>query len=179
MKLDRNPETPAFTAEDIARWERAPLAEVVKYVVGVYHVPTRLEMDRLQEELQELVQAHGDTFPELERIRVHFVHLVEDLRGHFTMEEKVLFPALLAPLSAQVAAEPEEHLEPMRLMRAEHDAAFELLENIRILTSDYSTPTGAPERITRLFEAMAALEDNLHRHIYLENHIIFRRAIPQ
>lgn len=177
MTSDRNPTTPAFRAEDIARWERAPLSEVIKYVVGVYHVPTRLELDRLSSVLMEVEAAWGQTYPELSRIREHYLHLVEDLKAHFTSEERTLFPALLAPQSASLAAEPAEALDPLRFMRAEHDSAFELLENIRILTQDYTPPPGAPEDMRALYRGFADLEDSLHRHIYLENHVIFQRAL--
>lgn len=177
MTSDRNPTTPAFSAEDIARWERAPLAEVIKYVVGVYHVPTRMELDRLVGLLAEAKDAYGSAYPELGRIQEHYLHLVDDLKAHFSTEEKTLFPALLAPQSAAMAAEPVEALDPMRFMRAEHDSAFELLENIRILTGDYTVPSGAPDLIQSLYKGFADLEDSLHRHIYLENHVIFQRVL--
>jgi regulator of cell morphogenesis and NO signaling len=50
-----------------------------------------------------------------------------------------------------------------------------LVEEIRKLTNGYSPPTDA-NGIFGLFQRLAGLEKNLHRHLHLENEVLFRRA---
>ena len=58
----------------------------------------------------------------------------------------------------------------------EHDTAGEILSNIRRLSSNFAVPPDGCISFQTLYEAMAALERDLHQHIHLENNILFPRA---
>ena len=95
------------------------------------------------------------------------------------MEERNLFPALCAtdkggptPISLST---PREQL---RTINAEHQAVEELFLNIRMLTDDYTVPRDASPSLRALYLGLRDLEDDLHVHLYLENHLLFPRALP-
>jgi regulator of cell morphogenesis and NO signaling len=65
---------------------------------------------------------------------------------------------------------------PVRVMMAEHDAAGDILREMREASSDYTPPEDACISYQTLYGALAALEADLHQHIHLENNILFPRA---
>ena len=65
---------------------------------------------------------------------------------------------------------------PIWVMKHEHDDAGSALERMRILTGDYQTPPDGCTSFRALYEGLAALEADLHRHIHKENNILFPKA---
>jgi regulator of cell morphogenesis and NO signaling len=66
---------------------------------------------------------------------------------------------------------------PIRVMMAEHDAAGDALAQIRRLSHDFTPPEGACPTYRGYYHALAEFEQDLHRHVHLENNILFPRAI--
>jgi regulator of cell morphogenesis and NO signaling len=62
-------------------------------------------------------------------------------------------------------------------MTTEHDAAGTLLAAIRQLSHQFTTPVGACPTYHAFYDALREFEQDLHRHIHLENNILFPRAI--
>jgi len=98
-------------------------------------------------------------------------------------EEQVLFP-YMAKMEHELGAGKELPLaffgsvrNPIASMLAEHDAAGELLKRIRSLTRDYTLPEGACPTFRALFSTMQEFETDMHRHVHLENNILFPRAL--
>jgi regulator of cell morphogenesis and NO signaling len=54
----------------------------------------------------------------------------------------------------------------------------ELFLNIRMLTDDYTVPRDASPAMRSLYLGLRDLEDDLHVHLYLENHLLYPRALP-
>jgi regulator of cell morphogenesis and NO signaling len=64
-------------------------------------------------------------------------------------------------------------------MEAEHDSAGAALARLRALTGGYQAPADACATFQALYEALPALEADLHEHIHLENNILFPRSVEQ
>jgi regulator of cell morphogenesis and NO signaling len=64
-------------------------------------------------------------------------------------------------------------------MEHEHDGAGKILATMRTLTQNYQLPEDACETFKALYEALAALESDLHEHIHLENNILFPGSIAE
>ena len=160
-------------------WMRAAIPELVHHIVHHHHAFTREELIRIQNLLDRAMATPGPSLAILTRIKVHFAALARDLVAHFLMEERNLFPALCAaenggetPISLSTPS------EQARTVSAEHHAAEELFHNIRILTADYEIPAYASEDLRVIYLGLRNLEDDLHLHLFLENHILFPRALP-
>jgi regulator of cell morphogenesis and NO signaling len=65
---------------------------------------------------------------------------------------------------------------PIQRMTAEHEDAEELLRVIRSLTSAFQPPV-APPGFHALYQGLEEFERDFHRHIHLENNILFSPAI--
>ena len=73
-----------------------------------------------------------------------------------------------------------DHVHHPELRRLEVDlcdSAGEALVEMRRLTSDYTAPEDACNTFKVLYFELAEMERDLHRHIHLENNILFPRAI--
>jgi regulator of cell morphogenesis and NO signaling len=65
---------------------------------------------------------------------------------------------------------------PVARMQHEHEVAGRAVAEMRQLTRDYAIPAEACNAYSELFARLVELESDLHRHIHLENNILFPRA---
>ena len=162
--------------------ERSP-TELADHIVCTHHVFTRNELARLGPLMDKVVRKHGDVHPELLEIQEQFKILNDELLPHMAKEEMILFPYIReldnAAARGRIAATPHFGTvrNPVRMMMFEHDAAGEILRKMRTLSSDYAIPEGACPSFGALYAGLEDLEKDLHRHIHLENNILFEQAI--
>ena len=161
----------------------ATLAEIIDHIVTTHHVFTKTELQRLRALIEKVHGVHGDNHPELAQLRSLFQSLSSELEPHMLKEEMVLFPYIVRLETAtqhqqSVSAPPFVTVaNPVRMMMLEHEAAGYLLEKMRKLTNDYNAPADACFSFKTLYEALPALEKDLHQHIHVENNILFPRAV--
>jgi regulator of cell morphogenesis and NO signaling len=163
--------------------ENASVTELVNHIVNTHHVFTRTELERLGPLMEKVARKHGDSHTELFEIKEKFQALNEELLPHLAKEEMVLFPYIKELDSAweNSRSASTSHFgtvrNPVRMMMFEHDAAGELLRRMRELSSDYKPPEGACPSYGALYAGLEDLEKDLHRHIHLENNLLFVKAI--
>jgi regulator of cell morphogenesis and NO signaling len=149
--------------EDETDWRTAPLSDLIDHIIGKHHVYLKTNLPRIEEILAKVMHAHGAAVPA--GIAGVFGMMKEELEAHLLKEEMILFPMLRA--TGRGAA------GPIRVMLAEHDSAGDALAALRRL---YAAPFEACNTWRALYFELAALERDLHRHIHLENNILFPRA---
>ena len=158
------------------------LARLADYIVTKHHVFTRNELERLTLLLTKVCTVHGANHPELVQIQSEFLRLYADLVPHMMKEENILFPYIKRLENAVVASAPAPFASfgtvrnPIAAMMREHDAAGDILKNIRELSGNFALPEGACFSYRTLYGALEELEADLHQHIHLENNILFPRA---
>ena len=161
----------------------APLAELIDHIVDTHHIFTRAEIYRLRLLIDKVNDAHGQNHPELARLRSLFETLSAELEPHMMKEERVLFPYVIQMENAMQAERPHPFppfgtvANPVRMMMREHDAAGDLLKEMREVTANYTIPPDACISYQTLYQALDAFEKDLHQHIHLENNILFPRAV--
>jgi len=163
---------------DVTRW---PLTRLIDHIVSTHHAYVRSALPTIAGYLRKLEDVHGARHPELAAVSVHFGILRRDLEQHMMKEEQVLFPyvrELAASTGGTAFGCPFGTVEnPIRMMEREHRDAAEDLQIIRQLTNGYTTP---PDGCTTYSVCMAELdrfERDLHRHVHLENNLLFPKAI--
>jgi regulator of cell morphogenesis and NO signaling len=98
---------------------------------------------------------------------------------HMQKEEQVLFPRI-KELERAVQNDQPSFFNiqiPIAVMEDEHEHAGNLLKEIRDLSNNYDPPADACTTYRLSFAALQAFEEDLHRHVHLENNILFPRAI--
>lgn len=171
----QDPEVWARDKAELDGWATASTADLIHHIVGRYHREARVEMARMESQVDEAVLLEGANFPVLLEIRDEVDRLCKELRNHLAIEERSLFPAMLSAAEGRGPELTVEALDPMRLLEEEHDAAAGLLKRLRVLTEGFNPPEGARAVQRKLFETLQILADSLYRHIYLENQILFKR----
>ena len=123
--------------------------------------------------------ADGDYHDELFELGRLFSHLRSALDHHLQSEEGVLFPALgtlAAGTSEGTQIEPaarDEMLAGMRAAELEHERVDDLLKRMRTEIEGYAVPPDVCPTYGPLFQHLMELEADIHRHIHLENNVLF------
>lgn len=159
-------------------FESIPFNELIRHIVDVHHQYTRKTLFALEPLVNKVAMVHGGWRPELLEVQELFKDLIAELIPHMQKEEMVLFPAIQAlenggesPFNAQTI------INPISMMELEHETAGELMKQIRELTEGFTLPKGACATYTVVYKTLAEFEEDLHKHIHLENNILFPRVI--
>lgn len=162
-----------------AHWREEPVQDLITHIVKQHHAYVRRESPTLQAWLDKVVQVHGGRHPELAQIRQSFIGVIAELSQHMAKEELLLFPAIARlaspnPPDAQTAAAISA---PVQQMIREHDHTGNDLAEMRQASGGYRVPADGCATYRVLFEGLAAFEADMHRHVHLENNILFPRAM--
>jgi regulator of cell morphogenesis and NO signaling len=165
-------------SEDVAQW---PMDRLVDYIVATHHAYVRSALPVIAGYLAKLVEVHGSRHPELARISTAFGTISSELALHMLKEERVLFPHL-----RELASVPFGHAcpspfgsveNPIRMMEREHQEAGDELRFIRELSNGYTPPDDACTTYRVCFAELVRFERDLHRHVHLENNVLFPKAV--
>jgi len=177
----QQPMSPADSRD--RNWPSEPLSDMVSHITRTHHKYTRDAIARLTPLFAKVCSAHGANHPELLELRDLFTGLAQELATHLMKEEMILFPYVLRMEEAVLEKAPifpapfGTVQNPVRMMEHEHDSAGNALRGMREISRDYAVPPDACVSYQSLYKALAELEADLHRHIHLENNILFPRAI--
>ena len=164
-------------------WRQGRLSELISHIMTTHHVFTREELARLNPLFDKVCSVHGKNHPELFTICKSFGVLSRELTLHMHKEEQVLFPYILRMEQEMLAhrAVPSPPFgtvqNPVRMMMKEHEKAGDLLVQIRKGSSNFTVPADGCSSFRSLYQSLAALEEDLHQHIHLENNLLFPRAV--
>ena len=150
------------------------IEELIGRIVDEHHAFTRDEFARLEPLCAKVVRVHGERHPELRRVAELFAGLRDNLLPHMLKEERVLFPAIRSLATGASGAFPFGSLEnPLAVMDAEHNEVGAMLEELSTITQRYVPPEGACGSYRALYAGLADLQQDVHEHVYLENHVLF------
>lgn len=150
--------------------DRTPI-ELVDHIIATYHDPLREELPRLEAMLRKVVRVHGHYDPDrLEQLLQTYLELRSELLEHMQKEETDLFPRIT---SASADGPAEAFGMKLDELVDEHESAGRALELIRELTDDFVPPEFACNTWRGLWAGLEQLERDMHRHIHLENNVLF------
>lgn len=172
---DAGPEDP--------NWMAAALSDLTRHIREKHHRYVREAIPRTRALADKVTATHGANHTELVEIGKLFAEVGREMIMHMQKEEQILFPyidALERAVNAHASIEPpffQTVKNPIYAMMQEHDAAGDLVRQIRVLTSGYTTPADACTSFKRLYETLREFEADLHQHVHLENNVLFPRAV--
>jgi regulator of cell morphogenesis and NO signaling len=162
---------------DVTRW---PVDRLIEHIVDAHHAYTRTALERIGRWLAKLVEVHGKRHPELASVASAWNTLGRDLLQHMMKEERILFPYIreIATARGMLLSSPFGTVEnPIRMMQREHQDAGDDLRLIRELTNGYTTPADGCTTYRLCFDELAQFERDLHRHVHLEENVLFPKAL--
>jgi len=164
-------------------WTKESLANLTKHIVATHHAYCKEELPRLSGLAAKVANVHGGTNPELGMIQTKLAELADELTDHLAEEEVVVFP-MIVKLEGTKTNSGREVVQsqisignPVSLLIEEHDNAGVLLAEIRSLSRNFTVPEYACTTYHAFFDGLRDFEHDLHRHVHLENNILFPRAI--
>jgi regulator of cell morphogenesis and NO signaling len=166
-----------------ANWTSAPLSDLTRHIRERHHRYVREAIVRVQTLLEKVGAKHGENHPEITDIQRLFTEVGREMIMHMRKEEQILFPyidALEKATSAHSSVEPpffQTVRNPIHAMMKEHDAAGELVKQIRNASSEYTAPADACTSYKALYQDLREFEADLHQHVHLENNILFPRTV--
>jgi len=168
---------------DEANWTSAPLSDLTRHIRERHHRYVREAILRVQSILEKVRAKHGENHSEIADIQRLFTEVSREMIMHMQKEEQILFPyidALQRSADGNGAVEApffQTVRNPIQAMMREHDAAGELVRQIRKASSEYTAPADACTSYVALYQDLREFEADLHQHVHLENNILFPRAV--
>ncbi len=165
---------------DYAAW---PLDQLAEYIETRHHGYVTARMPELSAYLDKLSIVHGERHPELLKIRDLFTQSVGELTTHMKKEELMVFPFVKKMAQAQrenrkVAAPMYGTVQnPITMMMHEHTDEGDRFAKIADLSNHYTVPTDGCTTYRVAYNLLQEFEQDLHKHIHLENNILFPKAI--
>ncbi|CAN5630034.1 iron-sulfur cluster repair di-iron protein [soil metagenome] len=156
---------------------------LIDYIVSNHHAYVINSASSIAHHMDKVVLAHGIRHPELSEIRSIFNSLREELLSHMQKEEKMLFPFIKKMMMAknnsfEMTSAPFGAIEnPLGVMESEHQLAGKMMDEISIMSSNFTPPANACGTYKVVFQELKEFETDLHLHIHLENNILFPKAI--
>lgn len=160
-----------------------PLDLLVDYVEKTHHRYVDEKTPILLQFLNKLCHVHGGRHPELFEINELFMQSAEDLGVHLRKEEQILFPFIRKMVDAKLKGVALENPHfgtvenPVNMMIHEHSVEGERFAKISEITNGYTAPEDACSTYRVTFQMLEDFENDLHKHIHIENNILFPKAI--
>jgi len=170
--------------EEARDWTLSGMGELADHIVARHHAFLQTVLPRLHTGLDMVARVHGPNHGEvLFPLQRHFEALRADIEAHRQKEEQTLFPLLKGLEASREGAEtkPTTDCDTIRRLleetTAEHNQVGHFLHEMREISSNYDLPADACVTFSRVYQDLQALESDVHRHIHLENNILFPRAL--
>lgn len=150
-----------------------PLDLVVDHVVKTHHRYVRRALPALVQFTAKVARVHGEAYPAVVDVSNLVDELARVMPVHLEEEETSLFPF--------ITSGPED--DPSRLrdlvgqLEDDHDHAGGIMRRLREITAGYSPPPEACNTWRASWKLLAEFEEDLHRHVHLENNVLFPRAL--
>lgn len=166
--------------EDYNSWSLGHLAD---YIEQKHHRYVEEQSPMLVQFLDKLCKVHGGRHPELFEIKEEFQHIAYELAMHMEKEEKILFPVIRHMEKSR--QDSENYVvpgfgtvqNPINMMMSEHSLEGDRLVKIATLSNDYTAPADGCTTYRVAFQMLKDFESDLHKHIHLENNILFPKSI--
>ncbi len=166
--------------QDFNRWELDFLAD---YILNIHHKYVKESVAMLYEISGKVARVHGENHPEVTDIARLFETMVSELDAHMEKEENLLFPyikklAVARRENGKPEPSPSGSVENIiRELETEHVTVGGNMDEINRLSNGYILPEDACSSYRALYNKLNEFEHDLHRHVHLENNILFPKAI--
>jgi len=155
--------------------------QLISYILIHHHFYVKQSMPTILSHLEKVVNKHGERFPYMVEVLQLFREIADEMTMHMHKEEVILFPRI-KEVAALLDAHQHRNLvasyiaAPIQVMEHEHDHAGNILYQVRSLTNNYTPPAQACTTFQVCLAELKEFEEDLHRHVHLENNILFPLA---
>ncbi|REL32825.1 iron-sulfur cluster repair di-iron protein [Rhodohalobacter sp. SW132] len=165
--------------QNYSAWEPGFL---IDHIEKTHHRFVRTKTSEITGYAEKVARVHGERHPENVKIYELFLALSQEMLDHLESEEQRVFPLIREIYETRMRGESvsEEMNQSLRKeleqMESEHENAGDLMKEIRQLSNNFNPPEGACRTWQILYQNLAGFEEDLHKHVHLENNILFKKA---
>jgi regulator of cell morphogenesis and NO signaling len=158
-------------------------AQLIDYIMLRHHHYVKESIPVIYAHLEKVATKHGEIFPYMQIVFRLFASVSEEMISHLDKEEAILFPAIKEKEKsrqsafASVTSQCFSIKNVLYAMEKEHEQAGEWMDQIRQLTNNYTAPVNACTTFRVSLAELKEFEQDLHRHVHLENHLLFPMAM--
>lgn len=181
----QNPTLPPVTEADTLLYLSAgkwPLPYLVDYILQNHHFYVTDALPRIMGLLEKVVTEYGLIHPQLEQVYQTFRSVSMQLISQMRKEEMMLFPYIT------ILAKPKDKAREdccattslfilLQELEAEHHSIEQGLVEIRRLTQNFTLPPQVCHSYELLWQWLEKFEKDIYQHEYLENNILFPKAL--
>ena len=156
--------------------------QLIGYILINHHFYVKQIMPTIAGHLEKVANKHGERFQNMVEVYQLFLEVQSEMTSHMQKEEQILFPRI-KKVEEIIASENTSAIStidldgPITVMMNEHDHAGDLLYKIRNLTNNYQEPVGACTTFKVVLNELKEFEEDLHKHVHLENFHLFPNAV--
>lgn len=157
---------------------------LIDFIINTHHNFVRSKLREIKGYAKKVARVHGKTYPRLNRMRDLFMELDRELISHLEKEEKILFPyikemVIKAGKGEKITEKPSFGTaeNPVKMMEAEHEKAGSIVTELENISSYFTPPEDACTTFKVYFKNLKAFQKDLHKHVHLENNILFPKAL--
>ena len=160
-------------------WEPDAL---IDYIIDTHHNFVRNKIVEISTWAAKVAKVHGKTWPENVEIHRTFGELADEMLRHLADEEQTVFPLIREIYQKRLSGAPvdadqiEQLRNELQSMVDDHDGAGDAMKKIRSLSHDFTPPEEACTTYRILYQNLRDFEKDLHKHVHLENNILFKKA---
>ena len=147
---------------------------LIDYIINNHHKYVLEKLPYLLFLAGKVARVHGYERPELIKMN----QLVNDLNGemisHLNKEEQHTFPLIKQWETKGVSSEIEELL--ISELEDEHEVAGSIIEQLSELSNGFQFPEGACSSYQIYFKTLQEFQEDLHKHVHLENNVLFAKV---
>jgi regulator of cell morphogenesis and NO signaling len=140
-------------------------------------------MPLLEASLETFVENYKKKYPEVKKVLLLFHELSVLLTTHSRHEEEIIFPYIRQIDSTHRRRETYGNLfvrtlrKPLSNIEQEHEVIMSVLEEIQLLTSNYTCSPGVIIDQLTLYNKLHEFHLDMLQHTHLEDDILYPRAL--
>lgn len=162
-------------------FEEMSAEQLINYILIHHHFYVKQSMPSIFSRLQKIADKHGDKYPYILEVMDLFAALYVDMTSHLQKEETIVFPRIkeiehLYHSRSLSSPNPNFINGPIHIMESEHEEAGAIMQKIKDLTNNYEQVDGACTTFNLTLAELKEFEEDLHKHVHLENYILFPLA---
>jgi regulator of cell morphogenesis and NO signaling len=166
-------------SQNFTSWE---VSFLIDYIINVHHTYIKENTGQIVAYAHKIAEVHGGHHPEVIRIAAIFDKMAADLAAHLKEEEEIFFPAIKrVDIDKKAGGTPAAKdtrtiKKSLAKLTLEHEEVGDAIHTIRRLAKGYAIPGDVCNTFMITYQRLKEFEDDLHKHVHLENNILFLKA---
>lgn len=161
-------------SEDYNSWSPSFL---IDYIENTHHRFVESKIPQIMAYGGKVANVHGERHPENIEIYRLFELLSRALLDHLADEEENVFPLIREYTTGNTTGVEKEVFETaLEKLVEDHEEAGEIMARIRELSNQFTPPPDACTTYQIFYQNLEGFEKDLHKHVHLENNILFKKA---